>query len=163
MWCMFVLASLYMRWEENQLYATEWFITPIICSTCFGHLYAHHQELETILVLLPHMVGNVLVAGGRRDEGECSSSLSHPGHIACCPTPDRRPPATKALPTICSNNTSTVWSSWWWAYNRADYKCNKPAASSCFSSLSLIDLFRPRQIVSSKVFQVVFVNYFYNL
>ena len=29
----------------------------------FGHLYAHHQELETILVLLPHMVCNVLVAG----------------------------------------------------------------------------------------------------
>jgi len=38
----------------------------IICSTCFGHLYAHHQELETILVLLPHMVCNVLVADGRR-------------------------------------------------------------------------------------------------
>jgi len=34
----------------------------------FGHLriYAHHQELEIILVLLPHMVRNALVAGGRR-------------------------------------------------------------------------------------------------
>jgi hypothetical protein len=38
----------------------------IIFSTCFGHLCAHHQELETILVLLPHMVCNVLIAGGRR-------------------------------------------------------------------------------------------------
>jgi len=28
--------------------------------------YAHHQELETILVLLPHMVCNALVVGGRR-------------------------------------------------------------------------------------------------
>ena len=37
----------------------------MVCSTCFGHLYAHHQELETILVLLPHVVCNVLVAGGR--------------------------------------------------------------------------------------------------
>jgi len=65
--------------DENQLDATECFIALIICSTCFGHLYAHHQELETILVLLPHMVCNVLVAGGRllgaerqaivRDEG----------------------------------------------------------------------------------------------
>ena len=32
------------------------FIAIIIRSTCFRHLNAHHQELETILVLLPHMV-----------------------------------------------------------------------------------------------------------
>jgi len=42
------------------------FIVLIICSTYFGHLYAHHQELETILVLLPLMVCSALVAGGRR-------------------------------------------------------------------------------------------------
>ena len=35
---------------ENQLDATEWFIARIIGPTCFGHLYAHHQELETILL-----------------------------------------------------------------------------------------------------------------
>jgi len=63
---MFVRASLYKRREVNQLYAIEWFIALIICSTCFGHLFAHHQELETTLVLLPHMVCNALVAGGRR-------------------------------------------------------------------------------------------------
>ena len=62
---MFVRASLYKRREENQLDATECFIALIICSACFGHLHAHHQELETILVLLPHMVCNALVAGGR--------------------------------------------------------------------------------------------------
>jgi hypothetical protein len=62
----FVRASLYMRREQNQLDATVWFIALIICSTCFGHFYAHHQELGTILVLLPHMVCNALVAGGRR-------------------------------------------------------------------------------------------------
>jgi len=56
----FVRASLYERREENQLDATEWFIALIICSTCFGHLYTHHQELETILVLLPHMVFNAV-------------------------------------------------------------------------------------------------------
>ena len=38
-WCIFVHASLYTRREENQLDATESFIAPIICSTCFGHLY----------------------------------------------------------------------------------------------------------------------------
>jgi len=33
--------------------------------------HAHHQEPETILVLLPYMVCNALVAGGRRSgEGQ---------------------------------------------------------------------------------------------
>jgi len=67
---MFVRASLYTRREENQLDATKCFIALIICSTCFGHLYAHHQELETILVLLTHMVCNALVAGGRLLEAD---------------------------------------------------------------------------------------------
>jgi len=40
------------------------FIALIIFSACFGHLYAHRQELETIFVLLPHMVCDALVAGG---------------------------------------------------------------------------------------------------
>jgi hypothetical protein len=73
----------------------------------------------------------------------CSSSFPHPGRIACCPAPDRRPPATKALHTICGNNTSIVSSSWWWAC-----KCPKhveqiisaikhSVASSWFSSLRL--------------------------
>jgi hypothetical protein len=52
--------------KKSQLDDTECFITLIICSTCFGHLYAHHQELEIILVLLPHMMCNALVTGGRR-------------------------------------------------------------------------------------------------
>jgi len=55
-----------MRPEENQLDATKWFTALVICSTYFRHLYAHHQELEAVLVLLPHMVCNVLVAGSRR-------------------------------------------------------------------------------------------------
>jgi len=57
---------LYKRREENQLDATGWFIALINCSTRFGHLYVRHQELETILVLLPHMVCNASVDGGRR-------------------------------------------------------------------------------------------------
>ena len=62
---MFVRASLYKHREESQLDATEFFIAFVTCSTCFGHLYAHHQELNTILVLLPHMVCSALVAGGQ--------------------------------------------------------------------------------------------------
>ena len=52
--------------KKNQLDATEWFLALIICSTCFGHFYAHHQELENICVLLPPIVCNALVAGGRK-------------------------------------------------------------------------------------------------
>ena len=48
----------FRRREENQLDAAECYIAHIICSTCFGHLYAHHQELKTILVLLLHVVCN---------------------------------------------------------------------------------------------------------
>jgi len=47
---MFVRASQYKRREEKHLDATEWFFALIICSKCFGHLYARHQELEIILV-----------------------------------------------------------------------------------------------------------------
>ena len=41
---------------KNQLDATEWFIALLISSTCFGHFYARHQELEAIYVLLPPLV-----------------------------------------------------------------------------------------------------------
>ena len=56
--------------KKNQLDAIEWFIALIICSTCFGHLYAHHQELKSICVLLPPVVCNAFVAGGRRSGEE---------------------------------------------------------------------------------------------
>jgi hypothetical protein len=69
-WCMFVRASYYKCNEKNQLDGTECFIAIIICSTCFRHSYAHHQELKTILVLLPRMVCNALVAGDQLLEVE---------------------------------------------------------------------------------------------
>ena len=58
-----------MRREERKkkhLAATECFIALIISSTCFGDFYVHHQELETVGVLLPPVACNALVAGGRR-------------------------------------------------------------------------------------------------
>ena len=36
--------------KKNQLDVTECFIALMIRSTCFGHFYAHHQEIETICV-----------------------------------------------------------------------------------------------------------------
>ena len=71
----------------------------------------------------------------------CYSSFPHPGRIACCPAPDRRPPSTKGLHTICGNNTSIVSTSWWWAYKwpklveQIISAINHLVASSWFSSL----------------------------
>ena len=44
---------------ECQLDATEVFIADFTaCSTCFGHHYAHHQELKSIIQwLLPVVFG----------------------------------------------------------------------------------------------------------
>ena len=40
-----------------QLDATEVFIADFIaCSTCFGHHYAHHQELKSIILWLLRVV-----------------------------------------------------------------------------------------------------------
>ena len=36
---------------KNQLDATYYFIVLLIGSTCFGHCYAHHQELATIMLI----------------------------------------------------------------------------------------------------------------
>jgi len=33
---------------KDQLDVTSYFISPLMCSTCFWHLYIHHQELATI-------------------------------------------------------------------------------------------------------------------
>ena len=45
-----------------QLDATEVFIADLIaCSTCFGHHYAHHQELESIIHWLLPVVFRAVV------------------------------------------------------------------------------------------------------
>ena len=35
---------------KDQLDATCYFISLLMCSTCFGHYYIHHKELSTILL-----------------------------------------------------------------------------------------------------------------
>jgi len=79
----FKLVKIYEE-KEIQLDATELFIALVICSTCFGHFYAHHQELETILcyyslwcVMSWLLVVGSQVRGSRlcvRDEGCCSAT-----------------------------------------------------------------------------------------
>jgi len=38
--------------NKNQLNATYYFIVLLIGSTYFGHCYAHHQELATIMLVI---------------------------------------------------------------------------------------------------------------
>jgi len=59
-----VYFKFYVRYVEIkcQLHATEVLIADLIaCSTCFGHHYAHHQELKSsIQWLLPVVFGAVV-------------------------------------------------------------------------------------------------------
>jgi len=78
-----------------------------------------------------------------RNEGICSSSFLHSGRIARCPAPNSRPPATKALYTICGNKTSIFPSFWWWACKCPKHieqiisAINNGVAPSWFSSVRL--------------------------
>ena len=77
-----------------QLDATEVFIADLIaCSTCFGHHYAHHQELRSIMQqLLPVVFGalvfKLLVWCGA--EGYVCCSILQTGHITPSSTPDQQ-------------------------------------------------------------------------
>ena len=99
------------------------------CSTCFGHLYAHHQELETILVLLPHMVCN---AARMKIYNVLGSYLTLIIFFVLA-----------ALHTIRGNNTSIVSRSWWGAHKCPKHvqkiisAIKRSVASSWFSSLRL--------------------------
>ena len=45
---------------QNQVDATCYYIVLLIGSTCFGHYYAHHQELATMMLITTlHVVSEV--------------------------------------------------------------------------------------------------------
>ena len=45
--------------NKDQLDVTCYFISLLMCSTCFGHHYIHHQELATIL--LNYHIGRIVL------------------------------------------------------------------------------------------------------
>ena len=57
------IKDIYMYVEiKCQLDATEVFIADLIaCTTCFGHHYAHHQELKSIIQWLLPVVFRAVV------------------------------------------------------------------------------------------------------
>jgi len=50
--------------NKNQLDATYYFIVLLIGSTCFGHYYAHHQELATVMLITTLVVSFCKDGGG---------------------------------------------------------------------------------------------------
>jgi hypothetical protein len=71
----FALIYSVLRREENQLDVTECFIALMIRSTCFGHFYAHHHEIETICVLLPPIVCSAWLLVVVQHLSSCTHSL----------------------------------------------------------------------------------------
>ena len=80
--------------KKNQLDVTECFIALMICSTCFGHFYAYHQELETICVLPPMVCSAWLLVVGSQVQGSrlcvqeeacCTCNIPLPGYISSHP------------------------------------------------------------------------------
>ena len=69
--CLDDRAGVILKWEEeNQLDVTQCFIELVICSTCFGHVYAHHQELATIPLLQHVACRSWLLVVGRSGAGQ---------------------------------------------------------------------------------------------
>jgi len=70
-----------------QLDATEVFIAVFVaCSSCFGHHYAHHQEVKSIIQWLLPVLFRVVIfkfAG-------LVSSILQTGHITFSSTPDQQ-------------------------------------------------------------------------
>jgi hypothetical protein len=96
--------------EENQLDATQYFIALEIGSACFGHRYAHRQELWTIPLSyhMRRLTPWLLVVGGQVQGGWISVRAENcspqPEHLASHPPPDRRPPAAKVSDGACGNS-----------------------------------------------------------
>ena len=50
--------------NKNQLDATYYCVVLLIGSTCFGHYYAYHQELATIMLITTLVVSFCTDGGG---------------------------------------------------------------------------------------------------
>jgi hypothetical protein len=95
---------LIFNWRiKNQLDATWYFIVLLIGSACFGHYYAHHQELATIMLITVLVVSFLVCCRlefrlewcpGCRLKHESYFSLQ-PGHYSSLPAPRLQPTANQ--------------------------------------------------------------------
>ena len=117
------------------------FISLLLCSTCFGHEYIHHQEPATFL--LYHHIGCVFLFRCVL-EFRCGLLGWYPCRSLklCCSMPHgyHPNPATPKLQHTSNKNTQPMWwynrkvaGSWWWMYScpkhvehrRSEIKLNK--------------------------------------
>ena len=73
--------------QKNQLDATYYFIVLLLGSTCFGHYYAHHQELATVMLITTLQ--------------SCFSLQS--GHYSSLTAPNLQPTANQERNDQCGN------------------------------------------------------------
>ena len=105
----------YVTWEEeNQLDATQWFIELVICSTCFGHVYAHHQELVTVLLVWHVGCNSWLLVVGRSGAGQQAMRPEWGMLFDLSRTASLLTTSNQELHATC-HTSSIVASSWWWA------------------------------------------------
>ena len=76
--------------NKNQQDATSCFIILTICSTYFGHFYAHHPELTTIVLITTWAV-------------RAAGYSLQPGHLSSLPAPNFQPTATQEPDGPCGN------------------------------------------------------------
>jgi len=77
---------------KNQLDATYYFIVLLIESTCFGHYYAHHQELATMMLITTLAVSFLV----------CCSL--HSGHYSSLTAPNLQHTANQERNDQCGNH-----------------------------------------------------------
>jgi hypothetical protein len=88
--------------EENQLDDTQYFIALVIGSTCFGHHYAHRQELATNYHMC-RLTPWLLVVGGQVQGGWLSVRVED-----CCSSPQPEHSATDDVHSGARNMLSLL-------------------------------------------------------
>ena len=85
--------------NKYQLDATYYFTELLIGSTCFGHYYAHHQQIATIMLITTLAVSFLVCWSSVR---AASYSLK-PGHYSSLIPPNFQSTATQERDDQCGN------------------------------------------------------------
>jgi len=79
-------------------------VSALKASTCFGHYYAHHQELATMMLITTLVVSFLVCCSWRLGAVRLESCLSlQPGHYSSLTAPDLQPTANQERNDQCGN------------------------------------------------------------
>ena len=129
--------------------------------TCFGHYYAHHQELTTIVLITTWAVrflGCVRVVFGVAGYRTSCYNLQ-PGHLSSLPAPNFHP-TTQEPDSPCGNQHYSrellmmciIAPETCWAY----HKCNKTISSIKFVLILQLSQRCTVQFTSNVIFRIQF-------